>query len=181
MYKKLDSNYEVSSEGEVRNIKTGNILKGKYKNGYKYVNLSYGKIKKTCQVHRLVATLFVPNPENHQVINHKDENPSNNHADNLEWCTQSYNLSYGNRTRKEHLTKIALGSVNAPKVVIQMTMSGEIVGTFESAKAASRSTGIASTHILDCCNRREHKDSRGYKFTTKSAGGYLWKFQGSNY
>ena len=46
MYKRLDSNYEVSSEGEVRNIKTGNILKGKYKNGYKYVNLSYGKIKK---------------------------------------------------------------------------------------------------------------------------------------
>ena len=105
MYKRLDSNYEVSSEGEVRNIKTGNILKGKYKNGYKYVNLSYGKIKKTCQVHRLVASLFIPNPNNYPVINHKDENPSNNRAENLEWCTQSYNLSYGNKSRKELLTK----------------------------------------------------------------------------
>lgn len=113
MYKRLDSNYEVSSEGEVRNIKTGNILKGKYKNGYKHVNLSYGKIKKTCQVHGLAASLFIPNPDNYPVINHKDENPSNNRAENLEWCTQSYN--------------------------------------------------------------------KGYMFTTKSAGGYVWEFQESNH
>lgn len=164
MYKRLDSNYEVSSEGEVRNIKTGNILKGKYKNGYKYVNLSYGKIKKTCQVHRLVASLFIPNPNNYPVINHKDENPSNNRAENLEWCTQSYNLSYGNKSRKELLTK-----------------DRKIIAVFESAQAASRSTGIASTHISDCCNKKICKDSKGYMFTTKSAGGYVWEFQESNH
>lgn len=181
MYKRLDSNYEVSSEGEVRNIKTGNILKGKYKNGYKYVNLSYGKIKKTCQVHRLVASLFIPNPNNYPIINHKDENPSNNRVENLEWCTQSYNLSYGNKSRKELLTKRVLGSINAPKPVIQMTKDRQIIAVFESAQAASRSTGIASTHISDCCNKKICKDSKGYMFTTKSAGGYVWEFQESNH
>ena len=65
MYKRLGSSYEVSSEGEVRNIKTGNVPKGKYKNGYRYVNPSYGKIKKTCQVHGLAASLFIPNPANY--------------------------------------------------------------------------------------------------------------------
>lgn len=116
MYKRLDSNYEVSSEGEVRNIKT--------------------------------------------------------------WCTQSYNLSYGNKSRKELLTKRVLGSINAPKPVIQMTKDRKIIAVFE---AASRSTGIASTHISDCCNKKICKDSKGYMFTTKSAGGYVWEFQESNH
>ena len=181
MYKRLDSNYEVSSEGEVRNIKTGNVLKGKYKGGYKYVNLSYGGIKKTCQVHRLVATVFIPNPNNYPVINHKDENPSNNNVENLEWCTQSYNLSYGSKIRKELMTKRLLGSVNAPKKVIQLNKDKEVINIFESAQAASRSTGIASTHILDCCNKKICKDSKGYTYFSKSAGGYLWEFQESNH
>ena len=46
-------------------------------------------------VHRLVAEAFIPNPEGLPHINHKDENPKNNRASNLEWCTQQYNCNYG--------------------------------------------------------------------------------------
>lgn len=180
MYKRLDSNYEVSSTGEVRNIKTGNILKGKYKRGYKYVNLSYGKIKRTAQIHRLVALLFIPNPNNYPVVNHKDENPTNNSVENLEWCTQSYNLSYGNRTRKEIITKKILKSVNAPKTVIQLTKDREVVRVFPSIREASKCTGIPDTHISECCRRKVCKDSKGNLYTVKSAGGYMWEFQESN-
>lgn len=45
-------------------------------------------------VHRLVAHAFIPNPNNLPFINHKDENPSNNHKDNLEWCDYQYNNTY---------------------------------------------------------------------------------------
>ena len=52
--------------------------------------------KKTVSVHRLVAMAFVnnPNPDKYKEVNHIDENKLNNNADNLEWCTRSYNQKY---------------------------------------------------------------------------------------
>lgn len=58
-----------------------------------------GKSKKVF-VHRLVAEAFIPNPNNLPIINHKDENPSNNAVSNLEWCTVSYNNNYNKRNEK---------------------------------------------------------------------------------
>lgn len=43
------------------------------------------------QVHRLVAQAFIPNPQNLPLVNHKDCDPTHNHADNLEWCTAQQN------------------------------------------------------------------------------------------
>lgn len=63
--------------------------------GYKRVSLFKNKKRIDKKVHRIVAETFLPNPNNYPVINHKDENPSNNHVDNLEWCTQKYNCNYG--------------------------------------------------------------------------------------
>ena len=50
--------------------------------------------KGSSSVHRAVAECFVPNPLNLPIVNHIDENPSNNHKDNLEWCTYRYNAIY---------------------------------------------------------------------------------------
>lgn len=98
-----DGLYQVSSYGRVKSLRGryGNprekiLRQGKLKNGYLQVALcKEGKLKHYL-VHRLVATAFIQNPNGYRCVNHKDECKTNNCADNLEWCTQKYNLNYKN-------------------------------------------------------------------------------------
>lgn len=109
--------YQVSNDGKVRSLdridtlgrkRKGRILKQAFdKKKYKYVSLCKDNKSKALKVHRLVAMTFIPNPNNYPIINHKDENPSNNHVSNLEWCTYKYNSNYG--TRNERLSKAMKG------------------------------------------------------------------------
>ena len=92
--------YQISNLGRVKSLgnthyKTTRILVVyKNKNGYCGINLcKKGKVTKY-RIHRLVATAFIPNPNNYPEVNHKDENKSNNRVDNLEWCTHHYNSIY---------------------------------------------------------------------------------------
>lgn len=70
---------------------------GRYiiENGYMKVNLYDvdGKCKKK-YVHRLVAIAFIPNPNNYSEVNHIDCDKTNNHVDNLEWCSRKTNLKH---------------------------------------------------------------------------------------
>lgn len=116
-YQQYDFNklYAINKNGQVINIKTGKMLKSikQTNNGYCFYVLSIGNHKQVeVSAHRLVATIFIPNPCNYPCINHKDENKSNNSIDNLEWCTWSYNCTYnqkhinnGLKLRGRHLSE----------------------------------------------------------------------------
>lgn len=99
------NNYSISNLGNVRNDKTGRILKYYSKpNGYKQVQLGRKMVPQ--YVHRLVATAFIPNYENKPQVNHKNGNKSDNRVENLEWVTASENyLAYGYTSRIEHKKK----------------------------------------------------------------------------
>ena len=72
-------------------------------NGYLIVSLRCNNKRKNYYVHRLVAEHFVPNCCDGEYVNHKDYDTRNNHADNLEWCTQRENIRYSSdRMRKPH-------------------------------------------------------------------------------
>ena len=91
--------YQISNKGRVKSLGNNKTKKekilspGKHK-GYFYVSLYKNRKEKKYSIHRLVAQAFLPNPDNLPVVNHKDENKLNNNVENLEWCTQEYNVNY---------------------------------------------------------------------------------------
>lgn len=119
-WKKIEGfeNYSVSNNGQVRNDKTGRILKT-YKKPSGYIQVQMGRKTVPKYIHRLVAQAFIPNVSNKPQINHKNGNKGDNRADNLEWVTASENaLAYGYGIRIEHKKKkIIATNVNGKKVV----------------------------------------------------------------
>lgn len=95
------SNYgRVLSRARVINTSTystripNKILVGGKIDGYKSVSLSKDNKQKTFLVHRLVCLAFLPNPDNKDLVNHKDSNRDNNNLSNLEWVTQRENTCH---------------------------------------------------------------------------------------
>lgn len=93
-----DGMYLVNINGDVYSKYINRCLKPNIYHGYWRVILLNKKSGKQVSqyVHRLIATYFIPNPNNYPVVNHKDENKLNNNIDNLEWCTVTYNNTYNN-------------------------------------------------------------------------------------
>lgn len=96
-YEKL---YAITSTGRVWSYPKGyqgsNKHFGKWlnyctSNSYSRVVLCNGLNQKRYSVHRLVASIFIPNPEIKSQVNHLDGNKQNNHVSNLEWCTPQEN------------------------------------------------------------------------------------------
>ena len=85
--------YEVSNLGRVRRIRI--VEPTKKKHGYMQISL-VGKdgVRRSHRLHRIVAMAFIPNPEGKPQVNHRDENPENNRAKNLEWATAEENTNY---------------------------------------------------------------------------------------
>ena len=94
MFKVIDShvNYSVSTDGVVKNNKTGRILKQDLSRRYPSVRL--GKFGGAHSVHRLVAQAFIDNHSNKEQVNHIDGDKTNNHVSNLEWCTAKENIRH---------------------------------------------------------------------------------------
>lgn len=97
--------YLVYNDGRVYSKKTKRFLKGKIDNvGYHVYALAIGerfsnnnpkkKLSKMVYAHRLVALLFLENPNNYPYVHHKDENKLNNKVDNLEWVSAKQNTAY---------------------------------------------------------------------------------------
>lgn len=175
--------YEVSDKGRVRSLdrtyKRGNslvchrgkILKEQENNkGYKFVYLKCNGAKAKVYVHRLVAMEFVFKPNGMNIVNHKDFNPKNNCAENLEWTTFAGNSLYSAergrfyhtvtwRTRlKESLDK-AMG-----KPVLGESISEDSVVFYRALNDCARD-GFQPSCVSSCCSGKR-----------KTHAGFTWKF-----
>jgi hypothetical protein len=85
-------NYEMNQQGVLRNLKTNRISEGCIgNNGYVQFGLSQDGLRKSVNKHRLIAELFVFNPDDLPCVDHKDRNKLNNTVENLRWCSVSEN------------------------------------------------------------------------------------------
>lgn len=104
--------YMISSLGRVKSLqprggnRNGMPRKGKEhiltpyisSTGYYKVSLVKNNKRSDKRIHRLLASAFIPNPNNKPNINHIDGNKLNNRIDNLEWCTQKENTIHAIET-----------------------------------------------------------------------------------
>lgn len=133
------------------------ILNPTTTSGYFEVNLVHSGQSKYCRIHRLVAELFVPNPQNLPQVNHIDGNKLNNCLSNLEWCTAQYNIDHATRVGIRHAPQ---RGVYRKPVSVRCNETGQ---TYPNMRAASQALGLNYYYLservrqgLPCC---------GYTFT----------------
>lgn len=81
--------YQISNLGNIKNSKGQLLVIGKRKSnsGYIQVRLYDGSKYHYRYLHRLIATTFIPNPNNYRTVNHINGNKIDNKVPNLEWAS----------------------------------------------------------------------------------------------
>jgi hypothetical protein len=147
-------NYAISNLGNIKNVKTGRVLKLclNPRGYYSYTFYKKG-IRKTFRIHRLVALYFIDNPNNLPYVNHIDGNKTNNRVENLEWCTAKQNDEHARRTGLK---------VQEKPVLAENVESGEKIA-FKSVSEAGAILGINKGTISKVLHGKRNK-VHGYKF-----------------
>ena len=176
--------YEISNLGNLRSkdriirnnngeyLRKGRVLKTvDDKHGYKTFRFTQNGRQQSIKIHRLVAQVFIPNPENKPCVNHLDNNPANNHVDNLEWCTMQENTDWMIAQGRFERTEEWLNNLHVSQEPIYKPVKGTNISTGESLYFnrlnAVKSMGFQPSCVCVCC-----KNKNG---VTQHLG-YTWKY-----
>lgn len=130
--------------------KISNACSKDKKEDYVFVTIK----KKHYYVHRLVCQTFLENPENKEIVNHINGIKHDNRLENLEFVTVSENSIHA----------VNIGLIKCKKI-IQYSIEGVKIKSFERISQASKETNINRSDISSCCTGKR-----------RSAGGFLWKY-----
>ena len=152
--------YQVNYVSQVRNKQTQQVLKMDHRFRVKLHNANGQEYRK--YIYHLTLQTFFPHiPQNGRIVDHIDENHTNNYINNLQWLTRSQNSRKSNQLRPRN------SGAARSKPVEQWSKDGVVrIREFKSTAEAGRETKIAHGNISVC--------ARGIK---PSAGGYVWKFK----
>lgn len=157
--KSLDGylNYIITKNGEVYSKSHKKFMAKRINSGYEYISLGNGnkkKEKKDFSIHYLVAKLYIPNPNNYPMINHKNSIKTDNNVNNLEWTTYS-----------ENMKQFAMEKICIP--VNKLDYKGKIIDTYKSIASASRECDISASCISMVLSKNNNR---------KTAGGFKWEY-----
>lgn len=152
--------YAVSNLGNVKNLRTGNILNPTVrKDGYKSVLLSRDGKKMSIRVHQLVAQYFIEKSQNKVEVNHKNGIKHDNRACNLEWVTKSENMIHA------YENNLITTKYKNKNILVYDYNSGELLFIFQSVKQCSKFLGLNMSpiyRVLKGENNRHHNYSFKY-------------------
>lgn len=152
-YIKDSDNYYISENGNVYHRFGDMVYKKKleiHPTGYVYSAISYNGKQITKRVHKLVAIAFIPNPNNYEVIHHKNNIKTVNRVSNLEWCTISYNTK---KSFDEGFSKNDKGYEDSQSfpVIMYNSINHNEISKFGSIGEASRQMGYSKSTIARQC------------------------------
>jgi len=147
---------EVSSFGRVRSVKGHYYANYQNKDGYMRVGIPVDGKQATKLVHRLVAQVFIQNPNNWPEVNHKDNDRANNRVENLEFCTPKYNSQY---REKYGISRAEV----AGRPVYAVNLTTLEVLRFQSQSEAGRELGVKQQNI-NAVIKGKRKQTHGYYF-----------------
>lgn len=168
--------YQVSNLGRIRScdriicngcFMEGKIMKpSKTDKGYLRIDLHKNNTKTTFQVHRLVAMVFIPNPQNKPCIDHINGIKNDNRAENLRWCTNRENVYFSMENNSRHI--FTPEESTSSRKVAKLDIKGNTIEIYPSVSEAARLNGIKSaTKISSVCRGTRH-----------TAGGFKWEYRG---
>lgn len=141
--------------GGVKNYRGGVLTPNRGRSAWKYESVSLSKNGEVhaFSIHRLVAMMFVPNPDGKPEVNHIDENIYNNRFDNLEWVSHRENIMSG--TVQERIDK---GRNKCKKKVYQYDKKGNLIKTYDGCVDVEKD-GFSSKCVATCCvgKQKTHK------------------------
>lgn len=146
-----DSNYAVNRLGQVKNLKTENILQTFLISDYPAVNIYMDKKRKTVYVHHLVALIFLDYEAKRglQSINHIDQNKENNRLDNLEIISHRRNTALAYEGRRDLPTGVCRNQAGRRRYKAQINYMGipRYLGSFFTPEEAHEAYKAASDLI----------------------------------
>ena len=160
-------NYEITQQGKVFN-RFGKELEGEItKEGYKRITLYLNKERKRFLLHRLIAELFIDNPNNYPIVNHINGNKLDNRIENLEWITYKENTKHAleNNLKIPKSTKNYGQGKYTPVLQID-PRTNQVLAEYPSMKQAAEQTG-GSFQLISAVVNGKRKTHNGFKWMKK--------------
>lgn len=156
--------YKISRDGRViscrRSGARGEIISPDISHGYYRVRLCKQGKATAYSVHRLVAEVFIPNPDAKEQVNHINGIKSDNRVENLEWVTPAENIRHSWDILGQKRTP-----ADSKRKWVARLKNNIVIDKFWGMREAERQTGIKQARISECCQGK-----------AKHAGGFQWKY-----